>query len=311
MTMAGPDCRFIKACACALAAILAVQQGRACDVLVFDGIDDRVLVPYDDSFPTETFTLAAWIKMTPPGHRSAIIARGEDDDSFNLSWQLFVNPDGTLQIMLENQNEQNFCYPFTCMGQPQASCSAQNLFVADDQWHHVAATRALTGELDLYIDGESRAQCDQTGVPSSNNFQFLSIGCTHGTIGPPPGGVEPPTWFFPGAIDDPAVWNVALPLAGVQQVYDDGVDPADEHLMGYWPFDEGSGQTVSDLSAAGNHGFLGADASIDAADPLRVSAETPACAPGIPAAGGWALIALFLGFCCVGTLVLPVRGSSR
>ena len=210
--MAGSGCRLIKAYASFLVALLLVQASRAGNVLEFDGTNDRVLVPYDDSFPTEVFTLAAWIKLTPPGHRSAIIARGEDDDSWNLSWQLYVNPDGTLQIMLENQNEQNFCYPLTCMGQPQSSCSAQDLFVADGQWHHVAATRELAGQLGLYIDGESRAQCDPTGVPSSNNFQFLSIGCTHGTIGPPPGGVEPPIWFFPGAIDDPAVWNVALSI---------------------------------------------------------------------------------------------------
>ena len=299
--MGGSNCRLIKVCACFLPALLLVQESRACDVLQFDGTNDRVLVPYDDSFPTETFTLTAWIKLTPPGHRSAVIARGEDDDSFNLSWQLYIDPDGTLQIMLENQNEQNFCYPLTCMGQPQASCTAQDLFVADDQWHHVAATRDLSGQLGLYVDGESRAQCDQTGVPSSNNFQVLSIGCTHGSIGPPPGGVEPPIWFFPGTIDDPAVWNAALSQSDLAEVYINGVDPADEALIGFWPFDEGSGQTVADLSAAGNHGFLGAEPTSDTADPQWVTMEAPACAEGIPAAGGWALLVLFLGLCCVGT----------
>lgn len=269
--MTASNGRLIKTSASFLVIFLLVQYGRAENVLEFDGTDDRVLVPYDDTFPTEVFTVAAWIKVTPPGHRSAIIARGEDNDSWNLSWQLYVNSDGTLQIMLENQNEQNFCYPLTCMGQSQPACTAQDLFVADGQWHHVAATRELSGQLGLYIDGESRAQCDQTGVPSSNNFQFLSIGCTHGTIGPPPGGIEPPVWFFPGAIDDPAMWNVALSQSDIEQVYDDCIDPADEHLIGFWPFDEGSGQLVTDLSAAGNHGFLGAEPSSDAADPQWIS----------------------------------------
>ena len=271
---AGSGRKLIKAYAFSLAAILFVHESRADNVLEFDGIDDRVLVPYDDSFPIESFTLAAWIKMTPPGNRSAIIAHGEDDNSFNLSWQLYVNSDGTFQIMLENQNEQNFTYPLTFSGEPQASCSnAQDLLVADDQWHHVAATRELSGRLDLYIDGESRAQCEQTGVPSSNNFQRMSIGCTFGIIGPPPGGVEPPTWFFPGAIDEPAVWNVALSRTDVQQVYDVGVDPADEDLIGFWTFDEGSGQSVADLSAAGNHGFLGAEPSSDTADPRWIARD--------------------------------------
>ena len=267
------NCKLIEVGACLLVALVLVQESRACDVLQFDGIDDRVLVPYDDTFPTETFSLAAWIKLTPPGHRSAVIARGEDDDSFNLSWQLYIDPDGTLQIMLENQNEQNFCYPLNCMGQPQASCTAQELFVADDQWHHVAATRSLSGQLDLYVDGESRAQCEQTGVPSSNNFQVLSIGCTHGTIGPPPGGIEPPTWFFPGLIDEPAVWSLALSDAQVFEVFSSGVDRSSPGLVGYWSFDEGQGQTVPDLSPAANDGFLGAGPGPDAADPSWESAS--------------------------------------
>ncbi len=272
--MTGSECKLNKTCVFFLAVFWLVQASWADNVLEFDGIDDRVLVPYDDSFPVESFTLAAWIKMTPPGHRSAIIAHGEDDNSFNLSWQLYVNSDGTLQIMLENENEQNFSYPLTFSGEPQASCSnSQDLFVADDQWHHVAATRELSGELGVYIDGESRAQCDQTGVPSSNNFQLLSIGCTFGIVGPPPGGVEPPTWFFPGAIDDPAVWNVALSQSDIQQAYGDGVDPTDENLIGFWNFDEGSGQSVADLSAAGNHGFLGAEPSSDTADPQWIARD--------------------------------------
>ena len=42
--------------------------------LVFDGTDDRVLVPWDASFPTDVFTAVAWIRMMPPGGRAAIIA---------------------------------------------------------------------------------------------------------------------------------------------------------------------------------------------------------------------------------------------
>ncbi len=68
--------------------------------LSFDGLDDRVLVPWDASFPTEVFTASAWIRLTdPPNGRAAIIARGEDDDSFNLSWQLYVGREGTLEAM--------------------------------------------------------------------------------------------------------------------------------------------------------------------------------------------------------------------
>jgi hypothetical protein len=75
-------------------------------VLRFDGSDDRVTVPYSPTFPTEVFSFGAWIKLAPPRGRAAIIARGEDDNSFNLSWQLYVLSDGTLEVMLGLQGEQ-------------------------------------------------------------------------------------------------------------------------------------------------------------------------------------------------------------
>ena len=220
-----------------LLAQIVLAQGE----LSFDGVNDRVMVPYDSSFPTETFTIGAWIKLPTPARRSAIIARGEDNNSFNLSWQLYVSPGGLLEIMLEDANENNYCYPVTCMGQPQPSCVAGNRFVGDNEWHHVAGTRDASGELVLYIDGQPVTACQQTGVPSSNNFQFLTIGCTHGTIGPPPGGIEPPVWFFAGLIDEPAMWNVALTGAEIVDVYLNGVNPTSPGLVGYWAFNEGTG----------------------------------------------------------------------
>jgi len=238
--------------------------------LQFDGTDDRVTVPYADSFPTEVFTASARIKLPQPAGRAAIIARGEDDNSFNLSWQLYVTGDGTLETMLEDANENNYCYPLNNCA-PLGTCTTVgDLFVADDIWHHVAVIRDDAGTLIFYVDGEMRASCEGTGIPSSNNFQDLSIGSTFGTIGPPPGGVEPLVWFFPGRIDEPAMWNVALTEAQITDVFSSGVDPLAFGLVGYWNFNEGTGQVVADLSPAGNEGFLGELPDPDSADPLWV-----------------------------------------
>ena len=237
--------------------------------LSFDGIDDRVLVPWDASFPTEVFTAGAWVRLPePPARRSAIIARGEDDDSYDLSWQLFVANDGNLQIMMEASNMDNYCYPGNdCV--PQGECTTSgDLFIADGDWHHVAVARDAAGTLIFYVDGEEQARCEDTGVPSSDNHQFLSIGATFGTIGPPPGGVEPPIWFLSGQIDDAVMWNTSLSGAQIAAVVADGVDLSAPELVGYWTFDEGTGQDVIDGSPAQNDGFLGAEPAADSADPV-------------------------------------------
>ncbi len=237
--------------------------------LSFDGLDDRVLVPWNASFPTEVFSVSASIRLTaPPTRRAAIIARGEDDESFNLSWQLYVIPDGTLEAMLEASNEDNYCYPNNdCV--PFGTCESGDLFVADGAWHQVALSRDQSGTLVFYIDGQERARCQGTGLPSSNNRQFLSFGATHGAIGPlPPGATEPPIWFFPGEIDDLAMWNTSLAATEIEALYQDGVDPKSSGLVGFWNLDEGQGQEVNDLSPAQNHGYLGADPAADSADPV-------------------------------------------
>jgi len=129
--------------------------------------------PYSASFPTAVFTIAARVKLSSPGRRAAILARGEDNSSLNMSWQLYVLADGTLEIMLEDANENNMCYPSNSCT-PVGTCDAPNPFVADGTWHHVAARRDSGGNLALFVDGTRRASCQGTGVPSSNNRQVLS-----------------------------------------------------------------------------------------------------------------------------------------
>lgn len=203
--------------------------------LSFDGSNDRVLVPWDESFPTQVFTAVARIRLPAPTQRAGSHHRSR-------------------------RRRQLECVPF-------GTCVSGDRFVADGAWHHVALTRDASATLVFYIDGEERARCEGTGIPSSNNRQFLSFGATHGTIGPPPGGVEPPIWFFPGEIDDPAMWNRSLSALEIEGLQQDGIDLASAGLVGSWSFNEGEGQEVYDRSAAWNHGYLGADPGADSADP--------------------------------------------
>ncbi len=267
--------------------LFASRSQAAPWALDFDSVDDCVTVPWNSSLPVAVFTVSAWIKARPQPRRGAIVARGEDDDSWNLSWQMEVLPGGQLEVMLEDANDNNTCYPFHCMsGAPTPNCSAGDLFVADDAWHHVVLSRDASGELVIHVDGDERMTCTGSALPSSNNFQDLTFGCTHGTIGPPPGGEEPPIWFFRGAIDEVAIWNRALSSGEVGDVFASGVSPGDAGLVGYWAFDEGAGQVVGDLAVPPNAGFLGFEPTEDSSDPdwIESTVSTHAALGGAPPA---------------------------
>ena len=48
--------------------------------------------------------------------------------------------------------------------------------------------------------------------------------------------------------------------------------PVATGLVGYWPFNQGQGQTVLDMSGYGNNGYLGQNqSSADSADPIWTS----------------------------------------
>ena len=56
----------------------------------------------------------------------------------------------------------------------------------------------------------------------------------------------------------------------IEDVYFGGVDPRSSGLVGYWAFDEASGQVVGDASPQSNDGYLGAEPDADDADPLWI-----------------------------------------
>ena len=64
------------------------------------------------------------------------------------------------------------------------------------------------------------------------------------------------------------MWSLALTDTEIASVFSSGVDASSAGLVGLWKFDEGGGQLVTDLSPAGNDGFLGESPSPDSADPL-------------------------------------------
>jgi hypothetical protein len=128
--------------------------------------------------------------------------------------------------------------------------SGGNIFVQgptlnDGEWHHVAyvSTGGDSATHILYIDG---SEVDRRMVSPSNRTP------TSAWLGSVDGKGE----FYRGLLDDVRVWEGARSAENIATEAVDG--PAeDAQLLGYWSFDESSGERARDRSGNGNHAVLG------------------------------------------------------
>ena len=62
--------------------------------------------------------------------------------------------------------------------------------------------------------------------------------------------------FYEGGIDNFNFWNKVLSQSEIQSTMNNGLSGNEEGLVGYWNFNEGNGNVLTDLSANGNDGTI-------------------------------------------------------
>jgi hypothetical protein len=80
---------------------------------------------------------------------------------------------------------------------------------------------------------------------------------------------------FCGLIDEVRLWDVARSQAQIQSDMHRVLRGDEPGLVGYWRFNEGSGQEVHDLAGYDNYGRLGASSDVDIQDPLWALSDVP------------------------------------
>lgn len=245
--------------------LLAAPAARAqdCDphmALEFDGIDDFVELADPGLLPLEKFTVGAWIRVDSYGGiRRGIVTRGEDPVDDHLPWALEVWIDGTLTLEIEDGSDNNLFFGGTT-------------FIADGEWHHVAASRAGDGTVTVFVDGAidgvhaaTPDPLDGDGAARLGNMRLNAL------------GVPSEYGHFHGAIDEAFVYGEALDPDLVQKIFLAGVDPAYGALAMWLKLDEYSGQRCEDTPINDHHGVLGFDASVEPEDPAHVVSQAPVC----------------------------------
>ncbi|HUN81289.1 MAG TPA: FG-GAP-like repeat-containing protein [Phycisphaerae bacterium] len=222
--------------------------------LDFDGNDDRVTIPRSASLePINELTIEAWIRLDTNGGANSRIARKSADFGGGFILAASQASDHHLQLRIDDAT----------LGSAVAADPAF-LSVYFGQWHHVAGVYSAPGNFcRLYVDGVQKASVAAAGQLNYSDADFLI-----GNFGEAEEG-------FDGLIDEVRLWNVARTE---QQIRDDRTLKLignEAGLVGYWRFDEGSGQSVNDSSPFGNHGVLGSGVSSESQDPAWSNSGAP------------------------------------
>jgi hypothetical protein len=215
-----------------------------------DFADAWVTVPdHADLDLTTTWTLEAWINPhNVAGGFQHVISKW--DGGGNASYTLEVRGSRLRSGVHDGVNP------------TQAVESVGTL--SNDVWQHVAITLE-SGTLRLYINGvlDRTFTGSQTPMNSDRPVSF-------GREGPPFGG-----WRYDGLIDEVRIWNVARTEAELAAAVNERLDGDEAGLVGYWPFDEGSGDVAGDATGSGHDGQLGNAVGPDANDPQWTEDAAP------------------------------------
>jgi hypothetical protein len=220
--------------------------------LEFDGVDDIINIPDSDvfDFGTDDFSISLWFNTTG-----------------------VINPYGEQYIVDFRQNDNNpHIEIYTAQGYlgthilPSDIRIGYNIARVDDgQWHQTTVTldNGATNGYKLYLDGALAGQESASGA--LGDWHTIKIGGDD---------VHRPE-YFNGRIDNVAIYNRALSVGEVQQIYCLGA-ATEPNLIGFWDLDEGQGQVAYDMSGNGNDGYLGSDpCNVDNSDPMWVESDVP------------------------------------
>jgi len=112
-------------------------------------------------------------------------------------------------------------------------------------WYHLASVYNGTS-MKLYVNGILQSTIDVSGTPTTSEGVVMNFG-------------DNPTWqgrFFNGILDEIRIWNVPRSEQEIQEYMTVELTGNEEGLVGYWPMNEGAGNTIGDLTGNENTGTL-------------------------------------------------------
>jgi hypothetical protein len=199
-------------------------------VLTFDGVNDYIEIPYSEKHNSKIFTISCWMKLTKQGHQHFL-------NAFSGS------PSNQGYFLVVSYN--NDCY-FNIAGSIHLGAKSIPIL---NVWSHFAGTCDGSKAI-FYINGKVESETiEPLQSIRVNTHASLYIGASNlSKI-----LVEN---FFGGQIAEVCIWNKARTQQEIQSDMHKRLTGKEEGLVGYWPLNEGSGNTAIDKTSNGKNGII-------------------------------------------------------
>ncbi|MCK4357911.1 MAG: hypothetical protein KAW92_04085, partial [Candidatus Cloacimonetes bacterium] len=204
-----------------LTCLIDDSQGSALD---FDGIDDYVEIPDDNSLDlTTNYTIETWIKPESFSSLAGMVTKYH-----------IAGSNGYLLRLHSDAPYTGFCFDemYTSTG-----------ILEQDNWYHIAAVND-NGTRKIYLNGVEQTL---TGTPLTvaANSDPVCLGVDYLDAGR----------YFNGDMDEVRIWNVARTRQEICQSMHSTLEGTESNLVSYFQFNEGEGDIAHDV-VSGNNGLL-------------------------------------------------------
>lgn len=215
--------------------------GETSYALEFDGTNDYASIT-SIPFPSDDLTIEAWIKP---------------DDFEN--YQEIVFWYGTHGVQFRTQSDSSLLYGESAGSWNYVVTNSKALMPGE--WNHVAITKELDN-CDLYINGVHKASSQFDNDPSVSDI----------TIGGRGNNMDR---FFDGTIDEVRIWTVARTQNEILENMYHYLTGSVSGLYACWRMNEGTGQSIMDVTDNDYDGQLGSSSGSDDNDPAWVTTSWP------------------------------------
>ncbi len=210
-------------------ALLSLNLPAQNNCLEFDGTDDYVSVPDDNSLDlSSSMTIEFWIYLGSSSGKEVISKSIADN---NENFRIYIDQSNSSQIYFDYGNKY---------------CQTHSFSLTTSAWYHMAFSVSAGNQGTIYVNGI------EASTYSTRETAEATIPTNSGTM--QIGGCNFTERYFQGKLDEVRIWNDVRTETEIRQnMYRELPNPTGEtNLAAYYKLNETSGTTADDAKGSNN-----------------------------------------------------------